>query len=55
MFSLGWPEVLLILGVALVIFGPKNLPQLGKSFAKTLQSFKTGMNEAQSEMDQDDR
>jgi sec-independent protein translocase protein TatA len=40
MFNLGWLEVGLILLVAVLIFGPKNIPELGGTLAKTLQSFK---------------
>ena len=31
--------------VVLIIFGPKNLPKLGKMFGKTMKSFKAGMDE----------
>jgi sec-independent protein translocase protein TatA len=47
MFNLGWTEVFIVLGVAIVIFGPKKLPELGSSFGKTLRSFRDGMTEAQ--------
>jgi sec-independent protein translocase protein TatA len=47
MFNLGWTEVLIVLGVAILIFGPKKLPELGSSFGKTLRSFRDGMTEAQ--------
>jgi sec-independent protein translocase protein TatA len=43
MFNLGWPEVAIVLLIAVVIFGPKKLPQLGGSFGKTLKGFKEGM------------
>lgn len=45
MFNLGWTEVAIILLVAVVIFGPKKLPELGSSFGKTLKGFKEGMAE----------
>jgi sec-independent protein translocase protein TatA len=43
MFNLGWPEVLIVLGVAILIFGPKKFPELGGTFGKTLRGFKEGM------------
>lgn len=43
MFNLGWPEVAIVLLIAIVIFGPKKLPELGGSFGKTLKGFKEGM------------
>lgn len=42
-FNLGWAEVSIIAGVALLIFGPKKIPELGSSFGKTLRGFKEEM------------
>lgn len=42
--DVGWPELLIILVVALVIFGPKRLPDLGKSLGKGIREFKNGIN-----------
>lgn len=39
MFNLGWLEVGLILLVAVLIFGPKKIPELGGALGKTLRSF----------------
>jgi sec-independent protein translocase protein TatA len=56
MFNLGWPEVAIVLLVAVVIFGPKKLPELGGSFGKTLKGFRDGMAEKESEKPlEDDR
>ncbi|MEB3288613.1 MAG: twin-arginine translocase TatA/TatE family subunit [Leptolyngbya sp.] len=46
MFNLGWPEVAIVIGVALLIFGPKKIPQLGGALGKTLRGFKEEMNPA---------
>lgn len=47
MFSrIGTTELLIILGIALLIFGPASLPKLGKSFGETIASFKRGHAEA---------
>ncbi|OGI10741.1 MAG: hypothetical protein A3I68_01540 [Candidatus Melainabacteria bacterium RIFCSPLOWO2_02_FULL_35_15] len=49
-FNLGIPEVIVILGVALVIFGPKKLPELGRNLGKGLRNFKDSLTSAASEM-----
>ncbi len=41
--GLGIQELVVILIVALVIFGPKNLPKLGSSIGKTVKNFREGM------------
>jgi sec-independent protein translocase protein TatA len=43
-FGLGWPEILVILGVAVLIFGPKRIPELGSALGKTLRGFKEEIN-----------
>lgn len=43
--GLGVPELLVILLVALVIFGPKNLPKLGSAIGKTVKNVREGMSE----------
>ncbi|MEL6137729.1 MAG: twin-arginine translocase TatA/TatE family subunit [Cyanobacteria bacterium J06626_23] len=43
MFGLGWPEVGIIMIVAVLIFGPKKIPELGSALGKTLRGFKDGM------------
>nr|WP_290226842.1 twin-arginine translocase TatA/TatE family subunit [Trichocoleus desertorum] len=40
MFGLGWPEVAIIAIAAIVIFGPKKIPELGSALGKTLRGFK---------------
>ncbi len=40
MFGLGWAEVGLILLAAVIIFGPKKLPELGGSLGKSLRGFR---------------
>ncbi|MCR8986499.1 twin-arginine translocase TatA/TatE family subunit [Brevibacillus laterosporus] len=39
--SIGIPGLILILIIALVIFGPSKLPEIGRAFGRTLSEFKT--------------
>lgn len=68
MFGIGMPEMLLILAVALIVIGPKKLPDLAKSLGKALGEFKkaasdlkdslqieTEINALKSALDDDDR
>ncbi|HBE21322.1 MAG TPA: twin-arginine translocase TatA/TatE family subunit [Cyanobacteria bacterium UBA11149] len=45
MFGLGWLEAGIIGIVALVIFGPKKIPEMGRALGKTLTGFKNEMNQ----------
>jgi sec-independent protein translocase protein TatA len=49
--KLGTTELLVILAIVLLIFGPKYLPRLGKSFGKTIKGFKDGLDAQDSEDD----
>lgn len=53
-FGLGVPELLIILGVALLIFGPKQLPKLGSAIGKTVKSLREGMNAGLKEASMDE-
>ena len=45
MFNLGFPELVVIFTLALLIFGPRKLPELGRSLGRGLSEFKRASNE----------
>ncbi len=45
MFGIGMPELLLILAIALIVIGPKKLPDLAKSLGRTMREFKKATSE----------
>ena len=55
MGSIGMPEMLVILVIALNIFGPRKLPELGKSLGKSLAEFKRASNDLKSTLEEEIR
>ena len=55
MFGLGIPELLLIFVVALIVFGPKRLPDIGRTIGKTLAEFKKATDELKSTVEREVR
>ena len=53
--SIGMPELIIILTIALIIFGPRKLPELGRSLGKSLGEFKRASNELRSTLDEEIR
>lgn len=49
MFGLGLPEMMVVLVIALVVFGPSKLPSLGKSLGEAIRGFKKGLEDDTSE------
>ena len=53
--SVGVPELIIIFTIALIIFGPRKLPELGKSLGRSLAEFKRASNELKSTLDEEIR
>jgi len=49
--SLGFPEILLILVLALLLFGPKRLPEIGRTIGRGLSEFRRASNELKRTLD----
>ncbi|MHB8171405.1 MAG: Sec-independent protein translocase subunit TatA/TatB [Thermincolia bacterium] len=50
--NLGWAELMVVLGVALVIFGPGKLPEVGKALGKTINEFKRASKDVQKQINE---
>ncbi|AFY38067.1 Sec-independent protein translocase protein tatA/E-like protein [[Leptolyngbya] sp. PCC 7376] len=55
MLGLGWPEVLVILGVVVLVFGSKRIPEVGSALGKTLRGFKEEFDSPEESEDFEDR
>ncbi len=53
MFGIGMPELLLILAVALIVIGPKKLPDLARSLGKAMGEFKRATNDLKESIEKD--
>jgi len=53
--SIGMPELVIIFVIALIIFGPRKLPELGKSLGKSINEFKRASNELRNSLEEEVR
>ena len=53
--SIGMPELIIIFVIALIIFAPRKLPELGRSLGKSLAEFKRASNELKSTLEEEIR
>jgi sec-independent protein translocase protein TatA len=55
MGSIGMPELVIIFVIALIIFGPRKLPELGKSLGRSINEFKRASNELKNTLEDEIR
>jgi len=53
--SIGMPELIVIFIIALIIFGPRKLPELGKSLGRSIAEFKRASNELRNTLEEEIR
>jgi len=51
--SIGMPELIVIFVIALVVFGPRRLPELGRALGRTIAEFKRATSELQSTLERE--
>jgi sec-independent protein translocase protein TatA len=52
-FNIGPTELIVIMIVALIVFGPKRLPEIGRTLGRSLQEFRRASNDLRRELEQD--
>ena len=51
MSSIGWQEIVIVLFIALLVFGPRKLPEMGRSLGKGIREFRKASREIQDDND----
>jgi TatA/E family protein of Tat protein translocase len=54
MFGMGMPEIILILAIALIVIGPRKLPDLGRSLGRAMREFRKATSEFKASLDVED-
>ncbi len=54
MFGIGFPELLLIMAIALIVVGPSKIPDVARALGRAYAEFRKAMNELKDTLDQDD-
>ncbi|MDP2600683.1 MAG: twin-arginine translocase TatA/TatE family subunit [Deltaproteobacteria bacterium] len=52
---IGWTEILVILGIILLLFGAKRLPELARSLGKSMKEFKKGTQDVMDDKDKEEK
>jgi sec-independent protein translocase protein TatA len=52
--SMGWPEMLMIFGVILLIFGPQKLPEIADALGRSIRKFKSATTEIKHDIESED-
>jgi sec-independent protein translocase protein TatA len=52
--TIGWPEIIIILVIALLLFGAKRLPEVGKSLGKAIREFKKSFREISEDIEEEE-
>ena len=55
MLGIGFPEMLLIMAIALLVFGPKKLPEIGKSLGRAIREFRRTSDELKERFEEEVR
>jgi sec-independent protein translocase protein TatA len=49
--NFGWPELVILFIIVLIVFGPRKLPEVAEAFGKSIQKFKRASREAREEIE----
>ena len=52
--TIGWPEIIIILVIALLLFGAKRLPEVGRSLGKAIREFKKSFREISEDIEEEE-